>query len=89
MLAQLFGKKQKDPREQVREWQSNLRKEMRVIDRQIFDIQREEAKVKSAVKDAAKRGDVASAKVLAKVLNSILSFIESDSTIYIYIYIYI
>ena len=66
MLGQLFGKKKKEPRELVREWQSSLRKEMRVIDRQIFEIEREAKAVEKAVKDAAKRNDNNSARILAK-----------------------
>lgn len=40
----LFGKK-KDPKEQVRELQGKMRREMRTLDRQINSIQREEQKV--------------------------------------------
>ena len=39
---------------------------MRGIDRQIREIQREENKVKKSCKDAAKRNDIASSKILAK-----------------------
>lgn len=66
MLAQLFGRKKKEPRELVREWQSSLRKEMRGVDRQIFEIEREAKGVEKAVKDASKRGDINSARILAK-----------------------
>jgi hypothetical protein len=39
----LFGKTQeKPPKELVNEWSLKIRKEMRVVDRQIRDIQREE-----------------------------------------------
>jgi len=52
----LFGKTQeKPPKELVNEWSLKIRKEMRVVDRQIRDIQREEEKVKRSVKDAAKK----------------------------------
>eukprot|EP00045_Choanoeca_perplexa_P001469 m.19821 g.19821 ORF g.19821 m.19821 type:complete len:210 (+) comp10963_c0_seq1:94-723(+) len=57
-----------DPKEQVREWRSALRKEMRGLDRQITRIEREEAKIKKSIKDAAKAGQVDVAKVLAKSL---------------------
>ncbi|XP_051890402.1 E3 ubiquitin-protein ligase RNF103 isoform X4 [Pristis pectinata] len=51
---------------QVTEWSVKIRKEMRVIDRQIRDIQREEEKVKRSVKDAAKKGQKDVCVILAK-----------------------
>ncbi|KAK1175184.1 charged multivesicular body protein 3-like isoform X3 [Acipenser oxyrinchus oxyrinchus] len=51
---------------QINEWSSKMRKEMRVIDRQIRDIQREEEKVKRSVKDAAKKGQRDVCVILAK-----------------------
>ncbi|XP_023572429.1 charged multivesicular body protein 3-like isoform X2 [Octodon degus] len=63
----LFGKTQeKAPKELVNEWSLKIRKEMRVVDRQIRDIQREEEKVKRSVKDAAKKGQKDVCVVLAK-----------------------
>jgi len=62
----LFGKTEKNPKEQVREWTSALRKEQYQLDRQIRAIEREEQKVKKTLKDAAKRGDIDVCKVLAK-----------------------
>ncbi|KAF8785269.1 Charged multivesicular body protein 3 like protein [Argiope bruennichi] len=62
----LFGKNEKPPKEQVREWTSKLRKEQFQLDRQIRAIKREEDKVKKSLKDAAKRGDTDVCKVLAK-----------------------
>ncbi|ERE66366.1 charged multivesicular body protein 3 [Cricetulus griseus] len=50
----------------VNEWSLKIRKEMRVVDRQIRDIQREEEKVKRSVKDAAKKGQKDVCVVLAK-----------------------
>uniref|UniRef100_A0A8C8CPU7 Charged multivesicular body protein 3 n=2 Tax=Oncorhynchus tshawytscha TaxID=74940 RepID=A0A8C8CPU7_ONCTS len=50
----------------VNEWSLKIRKEMRVIDRQIRDIQREEEKVKRSIKDAAKKGHRDVCVVLAK-----------------------
>lgn len=58
--------KKPDPKELVRKWQADLRTEQRKIDRQIRDIQFEEKKVHKAIKDAAKRNDMATCKVLAK-----------------------
>ncbi|KAG1677803.1 hypothetical protein FOA52_008567 [Chlamydomonas sp. UWO 241] len=65
-MLKSFFQKQPDPKELVRKWQQDLRKEQRGLDRQIRDIQFEEKKVQKAIKDAAKRGDMDSAKYLAK-----------------------
>lgn len=63
----LFGKTiGKTPKEQVREWTSQLRKEGYALDRQIRAIQREEEKTKRLLKDAAKRGDTDVCRILAK-----------------------
>ncbi|KAF1374871.1 charged multivesicular body protein 3 [Sander lucioperca] len=63
----LFGRTtERPPKEMVNEWSQKIRKEMRVIDRQIRDIQREEEKVKRSIKDAAKRGQKDVCVVLAK-----------------------
>lgn len=58
--------KQPDPKELVRKWQQDLRKQSRAMERQIRDIQFEEKKVQKAIKEAAKRGDLGSARHLAK-----------------------
>ncbi|KAG6489760.1 vacuolar protein sorting-associated protein 24 homolog 1-like [Zingiber officinale] len=55
-----------NPQEQLREWQRRLRQECRNIERQIRDVQREEKNVQKAIKEAAKRNDMTSAKSLAK-----------------------
>ncbi|EFJ43867.1 hypothetical protein VOLCADRAFT_102242 [Volvox carteri f. nagariensis] len=55
-----------DPKELVRKWQATLRAEQRGLDRQVRDIQFEEKKVHKAIREAAKRGDMGSAKHLAK-----------------------
>ncbi|XP_052009256.1 charged multivesicular body protein 3 [Xyrauchen texanus] len=63
----LFGKTQeKPPKDLINEWSLKIRKEMRVIDRQIRDIQREEEKVKRSIKDAAKKGQKDVCIILAK-----------------------
>ncbi|XP_063040743.1 charged multivesicular body protein 3 [Engraulis encrasicolus] len=63
----LFGKtSEKPPKDLINEWSLKLRKEMRVIDRQIRDIQREQDKVKRSIKDAAKKGQKDVCVVLAK-----------------------
>ncbi|OBS80237.1 hypothetical protein A6R68_21560 [Neotoma lepida] len=66
-VMRLFGKTQeKPPKELVNEWSLKIRKEMRVVDRQIRDFQREEEKVKQSVKDTAKKGQKDVCVVLAK-----------------------
>lgn len=63
----LFGKtQQKPPKDLINEWSLKIRKEMRVIDRQIRDIQREEEKVKRSIKDAARKGQRDVCIILAK-----------------------
>lgn len=63
----LFGRTpEKPPKELITEWSQKIRKEMRVIDRQIRDIQREQEKVKRSIKDAAKKGQKDVCVVLAK-----------------------
>lgn len=63
----LFGRTpDKPPKEMVNEWSGKIRKEMRVIDRQIRDIQREEEKVKRSIKEAAKKGEKDVCVILAK-----------------------
>uniref|UniRef100_A0A0D9WYT0 Uncharacterized protein n=1 Tax=Leersia perrieri TaxID=77586 RepID=A0A0D9WYT0_9ORYZ len=56
------------PRQQVREWQHRLRNERISLDRRIRELQREEKKVERAIREAAKRDDTVSAKILAKEL---------------------
>ncbi|GFH07495.1 uncharacterized protein HaLaN_02305 [Haematococcus lacustris] len=55
-----------DPKELVRKWQATLRQEQRALDRQVREIKVEENKVKKSIKEAAKRGDLVTAKTLAK-----------------------
>lgn len=68
----LFGKsKAPDPKEQVKEWSKNMRKEDNKLSRQINAIKREEAKVQRSLKEAAKKGDKDVCLILAKeVVNS-------------------
>ena len=55
----------------MREWTSKLRKQTYLLDRQIRSIQREEAKVKLTLKQAAKKGDKDVCLILAKeIVNS-------------------
>ncbi|KAH7536945.1 hypothetical protein FEM48_Zijuj03G0040000 [Ziziphus jujuba var. spinosa] len=55
-----------NPQQQLRDWQRRLRQECLNIERQIRDIQREEKSVQKAIREAAKRNDMVSAKALAK-----------------------
>ncbi|KAI3738668.1 hypothetical protein L2E82_28743 [Cichorium intybus] len=55
-----------NPQQLLRDWQRRLRQECRNIDRQIRDIQREEKNVQKAIREAAKRNDMGSARSLAK-----------------------
>uniref|UniRef100_A0A1Q3FBK3 Putative vacuolar sorting protein vps24 n=1 Tax=Culex tarsalis TaxID=7177 RepID=A0A1Q3FBK3_CULTA len=65
----LFGKSQeRNPKEQVQEWTSKLRKESYALDRQIRSIQREEDKLKRTLKEAAKKNDKEVCTILAKEL---------------------
>lgn len=57
-----------NPQQLLRDWQRKLRQECRNIERQIRDIQREEKNVQKAIKEAAKRNDMGSAKALASEL---------------------
>lgn len=61
----LFGKGP-DPKTQIKDWTSKLRKEQNNIERQINKIKREEAKVGASLKAAAKKGDKDSCRILAK-----------------------
>ncbi|KAK9799789.1 hypothetical protein WJX73_008465 [Symbiochloris irregularis] len=63
-----FFVKPPDPKELVRKWQTDLRKEQRTLERTIREIERSEKNAKKMVTESAKRGDMASAKVLAKEL---------------------
>jgi len=63
----LFGKRM-TPDEYVKKWKRDLNKERRELDRQVRGIEREEQKVKRECRAAAKRGDLSSARTLAKEL---------------------
>ncbi|KAL6131224.1 hypothetical protein ACLB2K_069600 [Fragaria x ananassa] len=55
-----------NPTEQLKDWQRRLRQESRNIERQIRDLEREEKVVQKAIREAAKRNDMGSAKSLAR-----------------------
>ncbi|KAI8066757.1 Snf7-domain-containing protein [Gongronella butleri] len=64
-IQKFFGKK--SPDELVKKWRQELRQQQRAVQRQIQAIDSEEAKVKRAIKQAAKK-DVKVCKMLAKEL---------------------
>lgn len=65
---QEFFVKPPDPKELVRKWQSDIRKEQRNLEKQIRDNSRLEKVAQKQIREAAKRNDMASAKTLAKEL---------------------
>ncbi|ORY87029.1 Snf7 family, partial [Protomyces lactucae-debilis] len=54
------------PQEQVRKWQSSIRHEQRLMDRQIQSIAQSEQKTKQQIKALAKRNDVKHCRMLAR-----------------------
>jgi charged multivesicular body protein 3 len=68
LFQALFGAPKKTPDEMAKEWRSKLQQEGRGIDRQMRNIQREELKVKTAARQAAKKGDTGAVRLLAKEL---------------------
>ncbi|KAH9619523.1 hypothetical protein KSS87_015011 [Heliosperma pusillum] len=68
-VKSLLGKKP-NPQDSLRDWQRKLRQECRNIDRQVRDIEREEKGVQKAIREAAKRNDMGSAKSLAREIVS-------------------
>ncbi|KAF7704365.1 hypothetical protein HF521_021437 [Silurus meridionalis] len=63
----LFGKTpEKPPKDLINEWSLKIRKEIRVIDRQIRDIQREEEKVNDPLKMPQRRDKRTCASFLPK-----------------------
>ncbi len=68
-MSWLFGSKPKlTPKEQVREWSSGLKKEIRTLDRERAKIEREEQKTVIEIKKMAKQGHSAALKTMAKSL---------------------
>jgi len=55
--------KKEDPKELVRKWKANIRTEIRNTDREINYLIKEQKKAAVAIKDAAKRNDMVSARV--------------------------
>lgn len=76
-----FGKAPPPPKldlkEQVKEWQSGLKAEMRGLDRQVREVQRDEAKLKREILTTAKKDPVVT-KMLAKNVVRGLLFLQSE-----------
>jgi len=54
------------PEEKVRAWQQKLKSESRALDREIRQLDQAQAKARQSLKQLAQKGDVKSAKILAK-----------------------
>jgi charged multivesicular body protein 3 len=54
------------PEERVRAWQGKLRQESRVLDRETRQLDIETNKVRQTIKQLAKKGDIKSARILAR-----------------------
>jgi charged multivesicular body protein 3 len=54
------------PEERVRAWQGKLRQESRVLDREMRQLDIETNKVRQTIKQLAKKGDIKSARILAR-----------------------
>jgi charged multivesicular body protein 3 len=69
-MEMLVGKKL-TPEEQVRKWRQSVRKQERDLDKTIRNIDMEQTKAKKLIKEAAKRKDEKSCRILAKeIVNS-------------------
>ncbi|KAJ3739397.1 vacuolar sorting protein Vps24 [Lentinula detonsa] len=58
------------PEEKVRAWQAKLRQESRKLDRDMRQLEVETGKARNTVKQLAKKGDVKSARILAREIVS-------------------
>ncbi|CAL8105859.1 unnamed protein product [Orchesella dallaii] len=68
-LFRLFSRTSpSDPKAQLTEWRKKLRKAETALDRQINGIIRAEAKIKSSIKEAAKKGDQDLCRIYGKEL---------------------
>jgi len=65
-MMNLFGKPPPDPREMTRKWVNELKHEQRAIDRDISQMDREEAKIKMELKRVAKTGNKQAIATYAK-----------------------
>ena len=69
ILDMLIGKRL-TPEEQVKKWRSSVRQNERELDRILRNIDKEQLKTKKVIKDAAKRNDTNSCRILAKEIVS-------------------
>jgi charged multivesicular body protein 3 len=74
--SQTQAEKEVDLKEKQREWQHKLQHQQRDLDKSIREIEREEAKVKLAIKKAVKDKQLAGAKALAR--NIVMSGKEKE-----------
>jgi charged multivesicular body protein 3 len=54
------------PEEKVKEWQQQIKKEARYLDREVRQLEAAQSKTKTQLKQLANKGDVKNAKVLAR-----------------------
>ena len=67
-IMMLFGGRKLTLKEQTRKWQRDLRKETRLLDRQIRKSQAHEKKIQREIKKYAKKGERSALTILAKDL---------------------
>jgi len=67
-LLERVGLKERDPKEQLREWTREIRKEQRGLDRELRGIEREELKIQREIKMLAKKGEKDAIYPLARAL---------------------
>ena len=62
--------RKEDPKELVRKWKASIRKEIRSTEREMNSLVLEQKKAAVAIKDAAKRNDMQSAKASTRKSNA-------------------
>ena len=72
MFGGMFGGKKPDPKEKVREWTNELKKEQRAIQRDLANMQREEAKSKAEMKRLAKQPNASSQRAIRILAKSVV-----------------
>ncbi|KAJ3276810.1 Charged multivesicular body protein 3 [Terramyces sp. JEL0728] len=65
IVEMLIGKKL-TPEEQVKKWRQSIRAQERELDKSVRNIEKEQQNAKKLIKQAAKRNDLASCRILAK-----------------------
>ncbi len=65
-IIEFFIGKRLTPEEQVKKWRTTIRTQERELDRQIRSIDAQETAVKRSMKQAAKKNDAVTCKILAK-----------------------